>query len=31
MESLEMDINCKKLHLANKLENVGITLEGDDC
>lgn len=26
-----MDVNCKKLHLANKLENVGITLDGDDC
>ena len=32
IEALEMDINCKKLHLANKLENVGVTLDGmDDC
>ena len=32
IEALETDINCKKLHLANKLENVGVTLDGmDDC
>lgn len=31
MEALENDINCKKLHLANKLEKVGLTIEGDDC
>jgi len=31
IEALELDVNCKKLHLANKLENVGITLDGEDC
>lgn len=31
MESLELDINCKKLHLASKLETVANTLEGEDA
>lgn len=32
IEALETDVNCKKLHLANKLENVGVTIDGmDDC
>lgn len=30
MDALEMDVNCKKMHLAHKLKNVACTLEGDE-
>jgi len=29
MEALENDINCRKMQLSRKLENVGVTLDGD--
>jgi len=29
MESLETDINCRKMHLSRKLGNVAATLDGD--
>jgi hypothetical protein len=30
IDALELDPTCKKQHLANKLENVASTLEGED-
>ncbi|XP_055858104.1 plexin-B isoform X1 [Episyrphus balteatus] len=30
MQTLEVDVNCKKMHLAHKLENVACTLDGEE-
>lgn len=31
LDSLDMDNNCKKMHLSHKLENVACTLEGEEA
>lgn len=30
IEALELDMHCRKMHLAHKLDNVARTLEGEE-